>query len=71
MHLIPGGLVLHECGDVSVVQAMGPKASELIGIHLLNPEPWELERALETAHRDGFERVVIHTAFTWPKAVRS
>lgn len=37
----------------------------LIGIHLLRPSQYELEQALETAERDMFPRIIIHTFNSW------
>lgn len=38
---------------------------KLIGIHLLMPTQQELEDALNTAERDMFSRIIIHTFESW------
>lgn len=44
--------------------------SHKIGIHLLNPDQYEFDRAQESADRDGFGKIYLHSCRTWPKARR-
>jgi hypothetical protein len=32
-----------------------------VGIHLLNPETWDIDHAAANATRDGFEKVYVYT----------
>lgn len=52
---------------VRVVKATSRKDARRIGIHLLNPDTQELDDARETAHRDLFTTIYVHTKRTWPK----
>lgn len=51
---------------VQIKIAKTTKDSQAIAIHLLNPEIDEVASALETAERDMFPTIMIHTELTWP-----
>lgn len=54
---------------IEIKIAKNLKDQNRIAIHLLNPDLDELEDALQTAERDMFPTIVIHTVKTWPAAV--
>ena len=37
-----------------------PETARHVGIHLLAPEQWELDRAIERAEAQGFETIYIY-----------
>ena len=37
-----------------------PKTGNELGIHLHNPEVWELDAAVQRAIREGYETIYIH-----------
>jgi hypothetical protein len=51
---------------VSIVHAQSASDQTRIAIHLLEPSLDELESALETAERDMFPAIVVHSKLTWP-----
>ena len=50
-----------------IIKAQSTKDASIQGIHLLNPLYVEIDDALETALRDNFGAIVIHTARTFGK----
>lgn len=58
------------CSDIiEVCKATKIKDRNAIAIHLLNPTKSELERAIEDAIANLFNRVVVHTNVTWPQTI--
>lgn len=53
--------------QVHTVAARSIHDCNRIAIHLLHPDSRELEDAVETALKDGFELIVVHNNRTWPK----
>jgi hypothetical protein len=53
-------------GDVTVYDADQTVTSETEGIHILNPEGDQIDRAIEDCHAKGFDSVYVHTEKTWP-----
>lgn len=51
---------------ITLIRAKSTKDQNRIAVHLLNPTAWELEQGLESAGRDQFEAIVIHSTATWP-----
>lgn len=51
---------------IDILLARRPEDGRKVAIHLYEPSRSEFEDAIDRAHRDGFETIVIHTAQTWP-----
>jgi hypothetical protein len=56
----------YEAG-INIKISQSEKCSFKIAIHLLNPTLEEVEDALNTAEKDMFKTIMIHTNLTWPK----
>jgi hypothetical protein len=58
--------------EIRVVYARSSADQNLVAIHLLDPDQDEISDAVDSACRDLFDLIVIHSAKTWPnKAVSS
>ena len=55
---------------VTIAHAMDVADGRRIAIHLLNPNQRDLEDALATAERDGFQLIMLHSNKTWRKFVK-
>lgn len=53
--------------QIKVISATTAEDGHRIGIHLLSPTEDEINDALDTAAKDMFPAVIIHTADTWAK----
>lgn len=53
--------------QLNIVLASRKSDQNRVAIHLLEPTEAELYQALETAEKDNFKCIVLHTKFTWPK----
>lgn len=57
--------VVHQ---VHAIKARFKNDQNIVAIHLLAPVTTsELDNAFESAERDGFDLIVVHTLRTWPK----
>jgi len=54
-----------KASGVKVIRVKSFDSKSMIGIHLLMPTQRELEDAVETALRDMFPAIYIHTFSTW------
>lgn len=52
---------------IKVINSRTEADRNKIAIHLLNPTLDDLESALETAQKDMFKLIVLHTIKTWPE----
>lgn len=57
-----------QCKQLGIDILVAKKKSDASrqGIHLLCPSLDELQDAIDTAEKDGFCRIFLHTHFTWP-----
>lgn len=52
--------------EVKVYRATKKEDAHLVGVHRLYPSMDEIQDAIETAIKDGFEKVILHSSKTWP-----
>lgn len=52
--------------NVQILEAKSSKDARKIGVHLLNPNAADLFNAVNSAERDLFNVIYVHTKKTWP-----